>query len=126
MDLYSQASGDEFDEDDNEFLILGIKYVRISRIFRALNVVTKFENVQKIWEAVVKTFTALIYIVILMLIFFYIFAIIGLQLFEKHKLSHNPDLKFRAAFSVNRLLEIISICVSSWTLYNHFYSFGSR
>jgi len=89
------------DEEDLEDIISVVKYLRIIRIFRSLNVVTRIHKIQLIWEAVVKTFSELIFITALMVIFFYIFAIIGIQVFERFTVSHVPGLTYRNAFIVS-------------------------
>lgn len=43
-------------EEEFEGLFLTVKYLRIIRIFRSLNVVTRIHKIRLIWEAVVKTF----------------------------------------------------------------------
>ncbi|CAL8126356.1 unnamed protein product [Orchesella dallaii] len=87
------------ENDDLEPVLTAVKYLRIIRIFRSLNVVTRIHKIQLIWGAVVKTFTAMIYITALMSIFFYIFAIIGIQAFDRYTHSHLPQLRYRLAFS---------------------------
>lgn len=89
------------EQEDLDQVLTAVKYLRIVRIFRSLNVVTRIHKIQLIWGAVVKTFTAMIYITALMSIFFYIFAIIGIQSFDRFTHSHLPNLHFRTAFSVN-------------------------
>ncbi|ODM97959.1 Cation channel sperm-associated protein 2 [Orchesella cincta] len=87
------------ENDDLEPVLTAVKYLRIIRIFRSLNVVTRIHKIQLIWGAVVKTFQAMIYITALMSIFFYIFAIIGIQAFDRYTHSHLPQLRYRLAFS---------------------------
>ncbi|OXA61168.1 cation channel sperm-associated protein 2 [Folsomia candida] len=85
-------------EEEFEGLFLTVKYLRIIRIFRSLNVVTRIHKIRLIWEAVVKTFRELFFITALMAIFFYIFAIVGIKLFDRYTLSHDPSLQYRESF----------------------------
>jgi len=88
-------------DEDLDGIFQAVKYLRIIRIFRSLNVVTRIQKIRVIWEAVVKTFSELFFITALMAIFFYIFAIIGLRSFERYTNSHNPNLVYREAFAVS-------------------------
>jgi len=87
------------EQEDLEQLHIALKYIRIIRIFRALNVVTRIHKIALIWRAVVRTFVAMIYITALMSIFFYIFAIVGIQIFDEYTHSHKADLAYRTGFS---------------------------
>lgn len=42
-----------------------------------------------------------------MAIFFYIFAIIGIQVFDRYTHSHRANLDYRKSFSVSNLLQEI-------------------
>jgi len=88
------------EEEELENILLAVKYFRIVRIFRSLNVVTRIHKIQLIWGAVLKTFTAMIFITVLLGIFFYIFAIIGMTAFARFSKTHRPGLKYRGAFQV--------------------------
>jgi hypothetical protein len=100
LDLVTQGA----DDDDRLTRILEVvKYIRIFRIFRSLNVVTRIRKIMVIWAAITRTFKSLLFITILMLIFFYIFSIIGIQLFDRFTRSHDPNLDkmFQLCFRVS-------------------------
>lgn len=100
LDVIYPGEGIEQDELESKGILSAVKYLRIIRIFRSLNVVTRLHKIQIIWEAVLKTFSELISITCLMAIFFYIFAIIGIHVFERFTQTHKPNLKYRDAFEV--------------------------
>ena len=98
------------EEDDRLAKILEVvKYIRIFRIFRSLNVVTRIRKIMVIWAAITRTFKSLLFITILMAIFFYIFAIIGIQLFDRFTRSHRTDLKYENCFRVITTKKILPV-----------------
>lgn len=101
LDVLYPGDVSEQEELEGRGIITVVRYLRVIRIFRSLNVVTRLHKIQIIWEAVLKTFRELISITCLMGIFFYIFAIIGIHMFERFTLSHIPGLEYRDAFEVN-------------------------
>lgn len=96
--MYPGDDGTEQEVLEGQGILSAVKYLRIIRIFRSLNVVTRLPKIQVIWEAVIKTFHEMISITCLMAIFFYIFAIIGIHIFERFTQSHKPGLPYRNAF----------------------------
>lgn len=100
LDILYPGNGSENEDLEGKGVLSIVKYLRIIRIFRSLNVVTRVHKIQIIWEAVLKTFGELISITCLMAIFFYIFAIIGIHVFERFTYSHKPNLQYREAFKV--------------------------
>lgn len=85
--------------------MLIVNYVRVLRIFRTMNVVTRWKRIKIIWDAVVNTFSSLLFITILMFLFFYIFAIIGIHLFDRFTRSHRIDLDYHKAFAVGHFCD---------------------
>ncbi|CAG7675430.1 unnamed protein product [Allacma fusca] len=76
------------EDEDFERFVTTMRYFRVARIVRTLNAVTRIQKIWVIWEAITRTFTALVFITVLMAIFFYIFAIIGIQNFGKYTNTH--------------------------------------
>lgn len=86
-------------------------YFRVFRILRALKMVIHFKQMRLIALAITKAFRALLFITILLFIFAYIFAIVGVMFFDKFSHSDRHDLEYKEAFSsmLNALLTLWQI-----------------
>ncbi|CAD5110640.1 DgyrCDS24 [Dimorphilus gyrociliatus] len=87
------------------------QYFRVFRIVRALKMVIHFKQMRLIALAITKAFRALLFITVLLFIFAYIFAIVGVMFFDKFSHSDTHDLEYREAFSsmLNALLTLWQI-----------------
>ena len=102
----------ESNEDEAlEALVNLIKYIRIARILRTLNVVTRVNKVMVIWRAILRTFGPLLYITVLMLFFFFIFAIFGVELCDRFSKTHVTNLRY-----VDRFTVILQVVLRNMTL----------
>ncbi|XP_067873909.1 cation channel sperm-associated protein 2-like isoform X2 [Heterodontus francisci] len=75
-----------------------LKVIRIFRALRSLKMMRTFHQVRLILLAMTKAFEAMTFILLLVLIFAYVFAVVGVLLFRSYTESDDPDLGYRSAF----------------------------
>ncbi|XP_067873910.1 cation channel sperm-associated protein 2-like isoform X3 [Heterodontus francisci] len=84
-----------------------LKVIRIFRALRSLKMMRTFHQVRLILLAMTKAFEAMTFILLLVLIFAYVFAVVGVLLFRSYTESDDPDLGYRSAF--RRLSQQLSL-----------------
>ncbi|CAG7818997.1 unnamed protein product [Allacma fusca] len=92
--IFDVTFPDSHEDESLEYLVSTIKYIRIARILRTLNVVTRLKKIMIIWGAITRTFGPLAFITVLMLLFFYIFAIIGITMCDRFTKTHITNLYY--------------------------------
>ncbi|XP_067827240.1 cation channel sperm-associated protein 2-like [Heptranchias perlo] len=75
-----------------------LKVFRIFRALRSLKMMRTFDQVRLILLAITKAFKAMTFILLLVSIFAYVFAVVGVTLFRSYTQSNNPNLVYRSAF----------------------------
>ncbi|RXM94811.1 Cation channel sperm-associated protein 2 [Acipenser ruthenus] len=75
-----------------------VKLIRIFRILRSLKMVSKFRQVRIIVLAISKAFKAMSFILLLLVVFTYIFAVAGVIFFQSYTRSDRPDLIYNKNF----------------------------
>ncbi|KAI0224143.1 Cation channel sperm-associated protein 2 [Lamellibrachia satsuma] len=73
--------------------------MRTFRILRSLKMVSRFQKVRLIVLAVTKAFQEMVFITVLLFVFAYIFAIIGVIFFSAQLYKHRKELEFWDSFS---------------------------
>ncbi|KAK2189943.1 hypothetical protein NP493_93g04023 [Ridgeia piscesae] len=73
--------------------------MRTFRILRSLKMVSRFQKVRLIVLAVTKAFQEMVFITVLLFVFAYIFAIIGVIFFSAELYKHRKELAFWDSFS---------------------------
>eukprot|EP00063_Salmo_salar_P005359 XP_013980194.1 PREDICTED: cation channel sperm-associated protein 2 isoform X1 [Salmo salar] len=84
----------EVDTDDLEIVALLKKF----RILRSLKIISKFRQIRLIVLAISKAFKAMTFIFLLLLVFAYIFAVVGVILFESYTRSNVEGLVYNMNF----------------------------
>uniref|UniRef100_A0A673ZC09 Cation channel sperm associated 2 n=1 Tax=Salmo trutta TaxID=8032 RepID=A0A673ZC09_SALTR len=82
------------DTDDLEIVALLKKF----RILRSLKIISKFRQIRLIVLAISKAFKAMTFIFLLLLVFAYIFAVVGVILFESYTRSNVEGLVYNMNF----------------------------
>ncbi|CAB1323558.1 unnamed protein product [Coregonus sp. 'balchen'] len=82
------------DTDDLEIVSLLKKF----RILRSLKIISKFRQIRLIVLAISKAFKAMTFIFLLLLVFAYIFAVVGVILFESYTRSNVEGLVYNMNF----------------------------
>uniref|UniRef100_A0A8C8J5Z2 Ion transport domain-containing protein n=1 Tax=Oncorhynchus tshawytscha TaxID=74940 RepID=A0A8C8J5Z2_ONCTS len=82
------------DTDDLEIVALLKKF----RILRSLKIISKFRQIRLIVLAISKAFKAMTFIFLLLLVFAYIFAVVGVILFESYTRSNIEGLVYNMNF----------------------------
>ncbi|KAM9568821.1 cation channel sperm-associated protein 2-like [Salvelinus alpinus] len=82
------------DTDHLEIVALLKKF----RILRSLKIISKFRQIRLIVLAIYKTFKAMTFIFLLLLVFAYIFAVVGVILFESYTRSNVEGLVYNMNF----------------------------
>lgn len=82
--------------------------LRILRVFRVLRLIDRIKELKLITTVLVKSFKSMFYVGLLMTIFFYIYAIIGVELFGKYQVEYATI--HEAMFSLFR-----SLTCEDWT-----------
>ncbi|XP_041966141.1 cation channel sperm-associated protein 2-like isoform X2 [Alosa alosa] len=75
-----------------------VEYLRKLRILRALKMVSKFRQIRLIVLTVSKAFKAMSFIFLLLLVFAYIFAVVGVILFQAYTRSDVSGLTYHDSF----------------------------
>ncbi|XP_062403389.1 cation channel sperm-associated protein 2-like isoform X2 [Sardina pilchardus] len=75
-----------------------VEYLRKLRILRALKMVSKFRQIRLIVLTVSKAFKAMSFIFLLLLVFAYIFAVVGVILFQAYTRSDVTGLTYHDSF----------------------------
>ncbi|XP_036910382.1 cation channel sperm-associated protein 2 [Sturnira hondurensis] len=76
-----------------------LKLLRICRVLRSLKLFTRFPQVRVIILALARALKSMTFLLMLLIIFFYIFAVTGVYFFEDYTRSTRPDLKYHMFFS---------------------------
>ncbi|XP_038076596.1 cation channel sperm-associated protein 2-like [Patiria miniata] len=76
-----------------------VKNLRVFRILRSLKMVSRFQQARLIALAITKAFKAMTFIMLLLLLFAYIFAIAGVIFFDSYTRSDREDLQYKDSFS---------------------------
>nr|XP_006817526.1 PREDICTED: cation channel sperm-associated protein 2-like [Saccoglossus kowalevskii] len=80
-------------------LTVVVSNLRVFRVLRSLKMVSRFRQARLIALAITKAFEAMTFIMILLLLCAYIFAIAGVYFFEKYSRSDREDLLYKDSFS---------------------------
>ncbi|KAJ3337143.1 hypothetical protein HDU93_001524 [Gonapodya sp. JEL0774] len=91
MELVGSASA-------SNALLSVTRELRTIRVLRALKVIVRFGSLKIIVLTIMQAFESMAFIMLLVLIFMYIFAIIAINLFESYVRSPIPDLKYQYAW----------------------------
>ncbi|XP_032906086.1 cation channel sperm-associated protein 2 isoform X3 [Amblyraja radiata] len=75
-----------------------LKVFRILRVLRSLKRMRKFHQVRLLLLAMTKALKAMTFILMLVLLFAYVFAIVGVSLFRIYTESGNPGREYKFAF----------------------------
>ncbi|XP_072326884.1 cation channel sperm-associated protein 2-like [Scyliorhinus torazame] len=75
-----------------------LKVIRIFRALRSLKMMRRFHQVRLILLAMTKAFRTMTFILLLVLIFAYMFAVVGVSLFRSYTESDKPGLVYHTAF----------------------------
>ncbi|XP_051896245.1 cation channel sperm-associated protein 2-like [Pristis pectinata] len=75
-----------------------LKVIRIFRVLRSLKRMRRFHQVRLLLLAMTKALKAMTFILLLVLIFAYAFAILGVSLFRSYTESSNPGRIYKSAF----------------------------
>ncbi|XP_070543381.1 cation channel sperm-associated protein 2-like [Ptychodera flava] len=76
-----------------------VSNLRVFRVLRSLKMVSRFRQARLIALAITKAFEAMTFIMLLLMLFAYIFAIAGVYFFEKYSRSEREDLLYTESFS---------------------------
>ncbi|XP_022105648.1 cation channel sperm-associated protein 2-like isoform X2 [Acanthaster planci] len=76
-----------------------VSNLRVFRILRSLKMVSRFQQARLIALAITKAFKAMTFIMLLLLLFAYIFAIAGVIFFDSYTRSDREDLQYKDSFS---------------------------
>ncbi|XP_045679763.1 cation channel sperm-associated protein 2 isoform X1 [Phyllostomus hastatus] len=76
-----------------------LQLLRICRVLRSLKLFTRFAQVRVIILALARALKSMTFLLMLLIIFFYIFAVTGVYFFEGYTRSTHPDLKYHMFFS---------------------------
>ena len=72
--------------------------LRVFRILRALKILGRFDSLKIIIRTILHALKSLSFIMMLLFIIMYIFAIIAVNIYEQYVLSTDPDLEFQRKF----------------------------
>ncbi|XP_020382095.1 cation channel sperm-associated protein 2-like [Rhincodon typus] len=75
-----------------------LKVTRIFRALRSLKMMRRFHQVRLILLAITKAFKTMTFILLLVLIFAYVFAVVGVSLFRTYTESDKPGLIYHSSF----------------------------
>ncbi|XP_078386037.1 cation channel sperm-associated protein 2-like [Cetorhinus maximus] len=75
-----------------------LRVIRIFRALRSLKMMRRFHQVRLILLSMTKAFRAMTFIVLLVLIFAYMFAVVGVPFFRNYTESDEPGLIYHSAF----------------------------
>eukprot|EP01135_Chromosphaera_perkinsii_P001158 Nk52_evm15s159 gene=Nk52_evmTU15s159 len=98
---------DKKDSGDASLLDIAEK-LRSFRVFRTFKLIVRFSSLRIIVLTIIDAFQSMAFIMMLLFIIAYIFAIIAVNVFESHHTSDVPDLQYKDAF--RRLSLYISSC----------------
>ncbi|XP_003756106.1 cation channel sperm-associated protein 2 isoform X2 [Sarcophilus harrisii] len=77
---------------------LWLQLLRICRVLRSLKLFTRFGQIRVIILALVRALKTMTFLLVLLLIFFYIFALTGIYFFENYTRSDIQDLEYQTYF----------------------------
>jgi len=105
-----------------------VRKLRTFRIFRALKAAVRFNNLRIIVSTIIEAFRSMAFIMILLSIVIYIFAIVGVYAFDTYTLSDIPGLQYQDSFSnlgcaLQTLFQILTL--DNWNnIYDEMISVG--
>lgn len=80
-------------QDTHIFATLRIlRLARALRVFRVFRLITHLKPLQILVESLIKSIPAILYIILLMTIIFYVYSIVGVFLFRENDIEHFGDL----------------------------------
>ncbi|XP_071794192.1 cation channel sperm-associated protein 2-like [Asterias amurensis] len=100
-----------FTAGDLKELRVIVSNLRVFRILRSLKMVSRFQQARLIALAITKAFKAMTFIMLLLLLFAYIFAIAGVIFFDNYTRSDRQDLLYKDSFSTitNALITLFQL-----------------
>ncbi|XP_012583994.1 PREDICTED: cation channel sperm-associated protein 2 [Condylura cristata] len=96
-----------------------LQLLRICRVLRSLKLFARFRQIRVIILALVRALKSMTFLWMLLLIFFYIFAVAGVYFFENYTRSPRQDLEYQMFFS-----DILNSLVTVFILFtlDHWYA----
>lgn len=95
-----------------KYLMCFAALLRVLRIFRILRLMSKIPELNVIMNSISSSIKALCYVVALMAIFFFHFAVAGIYLFEENDPEHFEGL-------VRTFLTLFQVCVCVFLEFNY-------
>ncbi|XP_059167740.1 muscle calcium channel subunit alpha-1-like isoform X5 [Physella acuta] len=87
--IYSELSPDTT-APGNKFI--SINFFRLFRVMRLIKLLSRGEGIRTLLWTFIKSFQALPYVALLIVMLFFIYAVIGMQMFGKIKLDYNTQI----------------------------------